>query len=137
MAVSDAHVFPGFLTPVLTQLFFPKPPNTFLTFFCRGKGRKYARKKVCLNLGLNSQPSGHEYDTLTTEPPGRGPHYGKGECSWNQYFLLFLQYFLTYERHLICCLRLLSIWTKLEFCHLIKGKASIKFGNKFHKTANI
>ena len=25
MAVSDAYVFPGFLTPVLTQLFFPKP----------------------------------------------------------------------------------------------------------------
>ena len=25
MAVGDAHVFPGFLTPVLTQLFFPKP----------------------------------------------------------------------------------------------------------------
>ena len=23
------HVFPGFLTPVLTQLFFPKPPTTF------------------------------------------------------------------------------------------------------------
>ena len=26
-----AYVFPGFLTPVLTQLFFPKPPTTFLT----------------------------------------------------------------------------------------------------------
>ena len=25
MAVSDTHLFPGFLTPVLTQLFFPKP----------------------------------------------------------------------------------------------------------------
>ena len=24
MAVGDAYVFPGFLTPVLTQLFFPK-----------------------------------------------------------------------------------------------------------------
>ena len=35
MAVGDAYVFPGFLTPVLTQLFFPKPPTTFLTFFCR------------------------------------------------------------------------------------------------------
>ena len=27
----DTFVFPGFLTPVLTQLFFPKPPTTFLT----------------------------------------------------------------------------------------------------------
>ena len=29
MAVGDAHVFPGFLTPVLTQLFFPKPSTIF------------------------------------------------------------------------------------------------------------
>ena len=29
MAVGDAHVFPGFPTPVLTQLFFPKPPTIF------------------------------------------------------------------------------------------------------------
>ena len=31
MAVGDEHVFPGVLTPVLTQLFFPKPPTTFFT----------------------------------------------------------------------------------------------------------
>ena len=68
MAVGDAHVFPGFLTPVLTQPFFPKPPTTFLTCFCR----KYARKKVRVNRGSNSQPPGHESDTLTTEQPGRG-----------------------------------------------------------------
>ena len=46
MAVGDAYVFPGFLTPVLTQLFFPKPPTTFPTGFCRGERRKYAGKKV-------------------------------------------------------------------------------------------
>ena len=72
MVVDDAYVFPGFLTPVLTQLFFPKPPTTFLTCFCRGERRKYARKKSHLNQGSNSQPPGHESDTLTTEPPGRG-----------------------------------------------------------------
>ena len=72
MAVGDAHVFPGFLTPVLTQLFFPKPPTTFLTCFCRGERWKYAGKKSCLNRGSNSQPPGHESDTLTTEPPRRG-----------------------------------------------------------------
>ena len=49
MAVGDAYVFPGFLTPVLTQLFFPKPPTTFLTCFCRGERRKYAGKKSRLN----------------------------------------------------------------------------------------
>ena len=73
MAVGDAkYVFPGCLTPVLTHLFFPKPPTTFLTCFCRGKRRNYAGKKSRLNRGSNSQPPGHESDTLTTEPPGRG-----------------------------------------------------------------
>ena len=71
MAVNDAHVFPGFLTPVLTQLFVPKPPTTFLTCFCRGKKRKYTGKKVHLTRETNSQPPGHESDTLTTESPGR------------------------------------------------------------------
>ena len=66
------HVFPGFLTPVLTQLFFPKPPTTFLTCFCRGERRKYAGKKSRLNQGSNPEPPGHEFDTLTTEPPKRG-----------------------------------------------------------------
>ena len=36
MAIGDAYVFPGFLTPVPTQLFFPKPPTTYLTCLCRG-----------------------------------------------------------------------------------------------------
>ena len=71
MAVIDAYVFPGFITPILTQLFFPKPLTTFLICFCRGERQKYAGKKSHLNQGLNSQPPGHESDTLTTEPPGR------------------------------------------------------------------
>ena len=41
-------MFPGFLTPVLT-LFFPKPPITFLTCFCRGERPKYTVKKSRLN----------------------------------------------------------------------------------------
>ena len=71
MAAGDTYVFPGFLTPVLTQLLFPKPLTTFLTCFCRGERRKYVGKKSRLNQGSNSQPPGHEFDTLTTEPPGR------------------------------------------------------------------
>ena len=45
MAVGAAHVFPGFLTAVLTQLFFPKPPTTFLTCFCRGGGENTQERK--------------------------------------------------------------------------------------------
>ena len=78
MAVGEAYVFPGFLTPVLTQFFFPKPPTTFLTYFCRGERRKYAGKKSRLNRGSNLQPPGHESDTLTTEPPGRGDNRIQG-----------------------------------------------------------
>ena len=69
---SVTRMFPRSLTPVLTQLFFPKPPTTFLTCFRRGERRKYAGEKSRLNWGSNSQPPGHESDTLTTEPPGRG-----------------------------------------------------------------
>ena len=71
MAVGDAHVFPGFLTPVVTQLSFPKPPTTFLTCSWRGENTLEAGKKVCLNWESSSQPPGHESDSLTTEPPGR------------------------------------------------------------------
>ena len=45
---SVTHMFPGFLTPVL------------------------ARKKFRLNRVSNSQPPGHESNSLTTEPSGRG-----------------------------------------------------------------
>ena len=75
MAVGDAYMFSGFLSPVPTQRFFQKPLTTFLTCFCRGERQKYARKKSRLNRGSNSQPPGHESDMLTTEPPRWG---GKG-----------------------------------------------------------
>ena len=66
MAVSDAHVFPGFLKPVFTQLSFQG--HGLICF--RGKRRKNAGKNICFNRVSNSQPPGHESDTLTTEPPG-------------------------------------------------------------------
>ena len=71
MAVGDAHVFPGFLTTVLNTNFFPKPPTAFLTCFSRDERRKYAGKKFRINRVSNSQPPGHESDTLTTDPSGR------------------------------------------------------------------
>ena len=41
----------------------------------RGERRKYALKKVCLNRVPNSQPPGHESNTLTIEPLGRGKYW--------------------------------------------------------------
>ena len=69
MAVGDVHVFSGFFTPVLTQLFFLKPPITIPTCFCRGERRKFDGKKVRLNRESNSQPPGRESDTLS-QPGG-------------------------------------------------------------------
>ena len=66
MAVSDKHVFPGFLTSTNTT-FFPKPPTIFLACFDRGETQKYSGKNVCLNRVAKSQPPGHESDTFTTE----------------------------------------------------------------------
>ena len=97
MAVGDAHVFPGLLTPVLTQLFFPKPPTTCLICFCRGERRKYAGKKS-LNRGSNSQPPGHESDTLTTEPPGQSVFRKEDNIKRKQEKCL-LQSFLLFVPH--------------------------------------
>ena len=69
--IHGAHVYPGFLTPVLTPL-SSKATNYFSHFLCRGGRQKYPGKEVHLNRVSNSQPSGHESDMLTTEPPGRG-----------------------------------------------------------------
>ena len=69
-SVTHIHVFPGFLTPVLTQLFFPKPPTTFLTCFCRGERGKYNGKKSCLNRGSNSQPPGNKSTRSPLSHPG-------------------------------------------------------------------
>ena len=92
---SVTHMFPGFLTPVLTLLFLPKPPTTFLTCFCRGERRKYAGKKSPLNRKSNSEPPCHESDTLTTEPPG-----------WGHNFVIELSYitcvFLVVRPSLVC-----------------------------------
>ena len=69
---SVTHMCVSWLSHTSTNTtFLSKPPTTFLTCFCRGERRKYARKKSRLNLGSNSQPPGHESDTLTTEPPRR------------------------------------------------------------------
>ena len=96
MAVGDTYAFPGFLTPVLTQLFFPKPLATFLTCFCIGERQKYAKNESHLNRGSNSQPPGHESDMLTTEPSGWGKNKkiaDKGENTCWQHCLLYSQCF--------------------------------------------
>ena len=69
MAVGDAHVFPGFLIPVLTQLSFQSHKLLFSHASVEGSGENRARKKGRLNQISNSQPPGHTSHTLITEPP--------------------------------------------------------------------
>ena len=103
MAVCDAYVFLGFLTPVLTKLFFPKPPPTFPTCFCRDERRKYAGKKVA---STGDRTRNHQVMSPTRSPlnhPGGANDLGKedfkniagkGETAGRQHFLLFPQCFL-------------------------------------------
>ena len=68
MVVGDSHVFPGFLTPVLTKLVSPKSLTTFLTCFCWGKRQKYKRVQKCMLpedgnfLGYKNVKSSHLKD---------------------------------------------------------------------------
>ena len=46
MAVGDAHVFSGFLTPILTELFFPKPPTAFSHAFAEVRGENTPERNL-------------------------------------------------------------------------------------------
>ena len=61
------HVFLGFLTNVLTQLSFQSHRLPFSHASAEVRGEGYQ----------NSQPPGHESDTLIIALPGRGS-FGKG-----------------------------------------------------------
>ena len=123
MAVGDAHVLPVVLTPVLTQLFFPKPLTTFLTCFCRVERWKYTRKKVPLNRGSNSQPQGHESGTLTTEPPGQRYLNRKhiDECSTILCAYTMYRHLELYWTHLSNC-RQQGKWDSTDRNCLCKGR---------------
>ena len=71
MAVGDAYVFPGFLKPVLTQLFFQKSQLLFSHASAEVRGENTPERKVA-STGDQTQPPGRESDTLTTEPPRQG-----------------------------------------------------------------
>ena len=54
-----------FLTPVLTQLFFTKPPTTFLTCFCRGERQNMLERK---SASTRSQTHNHQAMSPTRSP---------------------------------------------------------------------
>ena len=70
------------------------------------------------------------YHTIPSTPPKKTAFeniVGKGENAGNQHFLLS-QCFLLFptkisisESELFCRLQMLSVWTSLEICHLVKS----------------
>ena len=82
MAVGDAHVFPGFLKPVVTQLPFESDQLLFSHASAEMSGKNTPKRTH--NRVSNSQAPGHESDTLTTELPG-------GLSVW---FLIFIHILL-------------------------------------------
>ena len=63
-------IFEIFNITKYTLFFGTEYTFTFLTCLSRGERRKYTGNKFRLNRVSNSQPPGHEFDTLTTKPPG-------------------------------------------------------------------
>ena len=53
MAVSNAHVFPGFLTPVLTQLSFQSHQLLFSHSSAEVRGEKMPKRKFAFVQGRN------------------------------------------------------------------------------------
>ena len=65
MAVGDAYVFPGFLTPVLTQLFFQKPTTFFSHDSAKVRGENTPERKVAKTM---DQTHIHQVMSLTRSP---------------------------------------------------------------------
>ena len=85
MAVSDAHVFPGFFTPALTQLSFQSHRLLFSHTSAEVRDENMLERKLASNL----QPPSHKSDKLTTEPPGLGflPHNTTSNDPEKEFFL--------------------------------------------------
>ena len=75
MVVGDAHVFPGFLTPVLIQLFFPKPPTLFSHASAEVRGKNTPERKFA---SIGDQTHNHQVMSPTCSPQS---HPGKAEST--------------------------------------------------------
>ena len=106
MAVGDTHVFPGFLTPVLTQLSFQSHQLLFSHASVEVRGQNTPSEKLA---STKYQIHNHESNTLTTEPSRRGRY-------------------VTNSINLTSNLRLLTTQRKSfqhSFSHIMAGSASI------------
>ena len=116
MAVGDAHVFPGFLTPVLTQLFFPKPPLLFSqkVMLLQSREVKIRRKEKMPQLGIELTttrlwvPHAHHWATQAgqiSRIDGFERYLGKRRNVGNKELFFFPQSFtsISLQRNLLLC----------------------------------
>ena len=82
MVVGDAHVFPGFLRPVLIQLSLQSHRLLFSHASAEVRGENTPERKFALT-GNRTRIHQVMSDMLTTEPPRRGV------VNWNEVFLRF------------------------------------------------
>ena len=77
MAVGDAHVFPSFLTTVLTQLFFLKPATFFSHASAEVRGENMPERKFA---STGDRTHNHEVMSATHSPlrHGWGESIGNG-----------------------------------------------------------
>ena len=78
-AVGDAYVFPGFLTPVLTQLFFPKPP-LFSHVSAEVTGENTPERKAA---STGDRTHNHQVTSLTRSPLS---HPGGAFVQWTKLY---------------------------------------------------
>ena len=83
MVVGDAYVFPGFLTPALTQLFFPKPLPKLLFSHASAnvRGQNTPERKVA---STGDRTHNHQVMSLTRSPlshPGGADFLKRGRIS--------------------------------------------------------
>ena len=76
-AVGDAHVFPGFLTPVLTQLFFPSHRLLFSHASAEVRG-KNTLERILASTGDRI----HNYQVMS---PTRSPLSHQGGAEWKAF----------------------------------------------------
>ena len=130
------HMSPGFLTPVLTQLFFPSHRLLFSHASAEVRGENNPERKVASTgdrthnhqvMSPTRSPLSHPGGATTLQKKALENAVGKGENAGNQHFLLFPLCFLlsyreksSYQQCLICWLQMLLIWPCQKLCCLVK-----------------
>ena len=110
------------------QLYTTK--SVLIKRICSGKCTKCGRKKKIIlsrNVVLSFDPSPYNDDLTHWRKRPFENIVGKKENAGNQHFLLFPRFLplskqiSIFQPHLFCRLQMLSIWTSLQFCHLVKN----------------